>query len=154
MKKRHKYRAKPGWYDVDLQPCSRNDEGNYIIDPVTKKPRGSQYYLHSQLELKTARNLHLQKLSGNIQDWARNTETWDFNVCRKTPFRQNSTYTPDFWVKKNDDSTFYIECKGYNYPGSLVKIKRAVKYYPQKTLFVYTQTQQMSAKEYLCVWAA
>ena len=132
--KKHKYKAKPGWYDASLTPCDKKD---------------GVYYFHSQLEVRTAKELQLLKKAGKIIWWKHHPEIWDFNTRRDTPYRANSSYRPDFKVAETEFNMYWIEDKGYNYSGSLTKIKRACKLFPERKLLIKTTNNTYLAKDYL-----
>jgi len=141
-------------YVIDRLCTSCGDCVKACRQNAIKLNKNGKYYFHSKLELETARILYHTKSIylyfnyGSLISWTHHPEKWDFNTRREKPFRNYSTYTPDFEVKC-EHGTFWIECKGFNYPGSLTKIKRAVELFPERPLFVKTHNEIMTADEYL-----
>lgn len=118
----NKWGNRPGWHDAQLRPCG--------------KELGI-YYFKSQLEVRYASILIQLERMGNIKGWEYEPETWDFNTRAKKPFRAHSQYRPDFrvWDK---NGYHYVEATGPLYGGKLTKIKRAVKLFSERELFIYS----------------
>ena len=74
---------------------------------------------------------------------------WDFNERAKKPYKSNSQYTLDFEVTYLlTGKQHWVEVKGA--PQGLVKIRRALKHFPERELFVFTERYGMEpATDYL-----
>lgn len=138
---RHKYRAKPGWHDKDLNKCEVIEKG--------VKPEGAVYYFKSKLEVTFAKMLRFQVVKGYMQKWEYEPEKWDFNERAKKPFRNYSTFTPDFKLTFPNGTVDFWEITGMLYPGKISKLKRAHKLFPEKTLLVVTKDQTLPVADYL-----
>ena len=112
-----KYGNKPGWYDKDLNPVPK-EQGVIHLD--------------SRLEYQFARRRYMEGLKCE-----REPEKWTWT--------QEHSYKPDFRVTLANGTVRFVECKGYNYPGSLAKIRR----FKDKPLFIFTGAEVMTAKDYL-----
>lgn len=104
--------------------------------PETAVIGGKTCRFRSQLELKTARYLELLKKSGHIKDWFYEHTTFNF---------PDSRYLVDFDVRCNDDSFYYIECKGFLTADAKRKLKLIGKYYPQAVIdMVFLSKKEMN----------
>ena len=141
----HKLKAKwAGWYDGALNgPVSKDKL------PADHKKKGYRYF-RSGLEVEYARNLQIRLAAKDIKSWAFEPESWDFQAREKKVLRRNSLYTPDFMFVDSKGETYFVEAKGFNYSGSATKIRRALKYFPERKLLVYTKkTGTIAAQQYL-----
>lgn len=127
MTRPHKFKAQPGWHDENLKPCGKE---------------AGIYYFRSRLEVSYAGTLEIKRRAGLIDGWEYEPEKWDFNERVSQPFRMNSTFTPDFRIWKTDrdgrKNYHYVEVTGPLYSGKMVKIRRAIKLFPERELRVYT----------------
>ena len=139
--KHHKYRARPGWYSADLQPCAKDD---------------GVYYFKSALEVQFARRLELEKRAGDIIDWS--YEPVKITLRRKDGERY-CDYRPDFKIyvdkykiRPGDDYTdlaYFLECKGMLRPGDRRKLALAASQLSDP-LYVFTaRWGKLPAEEYL-----
>lgn len=143
FRRQGKYRAIRGWYDENLQP--------------TDKANG-RWYFRSLLEVSCARYLNMLIKSGEPIEWRYGrTEMlnghWNFNerIDKRfqKPYKSNSQYTLDFEViYPLTGKMYWIEVKGA--PQGLMKIKRALKHFPECELKVFTERYGMEpAADYL-----
>jgi hypothetical protein len=90
-------------------------------------------YYRSLWEANYARYLEWQKKHGYIKDWKHEPKIFWFLEIK----RGCRSYTPDFHVICNDESTYWVEVKGWKDSKSATKLKRFKKYYPEeKMLYV------------------
>lgn len=88
-----------------------------------------RYYMRSTWERNYARYLQFLQDQKIISFWYYEPQRFDFPVKRG-----NNSYLPDFKVINNDGTIEYHEVKGYMNQGSRTKMKRFMKYYPDKKL--------------------
>jgi len=120
----------------------------YTDDNLNIVPRGKHTItFDSKLEYQQALALEHGRKAGKITWWRRCTmqDAWDFS---RFGYRTATRYTPDF-VLEIDGKKIWIECKGYNYRGSLTKLRRAINHFPDRQLFVRTRTGLFTASEYI-----
>lgn len=125
--------VKPGYYDAELRPCTK---GNGV------------YYFQSKGDLECARGLELQRKAGLILKWEYQPAAWDFLKRADKILRAHTQYRPDFIVY-TDRKTYWIEVKGYLNARGRTVLKRAVKYYPEHELWVYSGDERLLAPRYL-----
>jgi len=139
FQKQGKYRAVRGWYDEQLQSTDQSH---------------GRWYFRSLLEVACAKYLNLLIKCKEPIRWSYGrTEMenghWDFNERSEKPHKTNSQYTLDFEVTNIlTDHRYWIEVKGA--PQGLTKIRRALKYFPERELRVFTARYGMEpAANYL-----
>lgn len=93
---------------------------------------GTKIYFRSLWESNYARWLNYQKINGMIKNWEHEPETFWFEEIK----RGVRSYLPDFKIINLDDTTHFVEVKGYYDAKSITKIKRFRKYYPQHKLIL------------------
>lgn len=126
---KHKYGAKPCYYDPELQPCEKGTPDAMYLNKI---------------ELEFAKRLALEIRAGTTHSWRRlgPKDSWDFNLRAKKTFWANSRAAWDFYIEPETRESYkrpyWVECKGYFKPEDLVKLKRALKLYPERPLCVYT----------------
>jgi len=76
--------------------------------------------------------LQIKKQGGLIKDWEYEPQTFWFEKIR----RGVRSYKPDFKLYHNDNSTSWVEVKGYMDAKSKTKLKRFKKYYPEEKIEV------------------
>lgn len=84
------------------------------------------------MELQYARNLEYLKKAGKIKDFEHEPRVFWFLEIK----RGIRCYLPDFRVDNLDNTSHWVEVKGYMDSKSNTKIKRFRKYYPEERLVV------------------
>jgi hypothetical protein len=145
--KQHKYKARGGWYTRDLHgPITDRDSPYYFGN------RDELIHFDSELEVKFAKQLQLRERAGDIIGWKRNYEPWDFNERSTKLFRANSRIKPDFvyWERKQlQVLPVWVEVKGMPRKESLTQIRRAIKFFPERKLLIYTKEGIFDAEHYI-----
>jgi len=106
-------------------PYSRGKRGVVEID-------GRSIFMRSSWEANIASYLQFLKENREIQEWEYEPETFWFEKIK----RGVRSYLPDFKITKPDNSTYFIEVKGWMDARSKTKINRMRIYYPKITLEV------------------
>ncbi len=83
-------------------------------------------FFRSKMEANYARYLNLIKSQGSIVNWEYEPRTFWFERIK----RGVRSYTPDFLITLPDNSTYFVEVKGYMDAKSKTKLKRMGIYYP------------------------
>ena len=87
--------------------------------PVDATVDGKLVHFKSKLEYRWAQHLDFLKVAGEIQDWF-----YEFHTFRDFPEDQPvKEYTPDFLIRKNDNTFEYHETKGMLSAFDLKKFK-------------------------------
>ena len=97
-----------------------------------KEIAGRRIFFRSRWEYIYGAYLEFLKKNGAILEWEHEPKTFWFEGIK----RGCVSYKPDFLVTNDDESTEWIEVKGYYDAKSLTKIKRFRKYFPQEKLTV------------------
>jgi len=134
---KHKFNARAGWYTADLR------------GPFPKNSQPGLIHFDSKLEVIYARQLELLTISNGILGWQRSYENWDFNERAPKPYRANSQIKPDFKYWESDGTPVWVEVKGYARKESLTQIRRAIKYFPERKLLIYTSNGTHTPENYL-----
>lgn len=87
-------------------------------------------YFRSRWEANYARYLEFLKVHGEIKEWDHECEVFWFDGIK----RGCISYLPDFKVTNKDDSSFFVEVKGWMDDRSKTKINRMRIYHPQIVL--------------------
>ena len=99
---------------------------------------------HSKFELFVAVYYELLKKSGYIKDWQYEPRKFLFygsDIPKRFKGKESGVrnYTPDFLITNPDESTYWVETKGYMDSRSFTKISCFFKYYPDETIKVLMQ---------------
>lgn len=103
---------------------------------------GHRHYMRSSWERNYARYLEFLKANKEIKAWDYEPQRFDFPVKRG-----NNSYLPDFRIIEKDGSETWVEVKGYMNQGSRTKMKRFMKYYPDKKLVLIDAKQYAEIKK-------
>jgi len=82
----------------------RRKYGNVLVDAVVN---GVMCHFKSKLEYRWAQYLDFLKTAGEIKDFGYEWHTFRFDNADKL-----KVWTPDFWLRNNDNSFEYHETKG------------------------------------------
>lgn len=93
---------------------------------------GKRKYFRSRWEANYARYLEFLKVHGEIKEWEHESEVFWFEGIK----RGCMSYLPDFKVTNNDDSTYFVEVKGWMDDRSKTKINRMRIYHPNVKLLL------------------
>ena len=86
--------------------------------PVHAQVGERTYHFKSKLKYRWAQHLEVLRLGGLIKDWFYEFHTFYFDEGKP------KEYTPDFFVRNNDNSFEYYETKGWVQKFDLDKLKR------------------------------
>ena len=104
---------------------------------------GKEMYARSGWEANIATYFEFLKQKGEIKEWEHEPYCfWFENIKRGV-----RSYLPDFKITKNDDTTYFVEVKGYLDARSAVKIKRMAKYYPAVRLELIDKKRYASIRK-------
>lgn len=88
---------------------------------------GKTFFARSSWEANIAAYFQFLKERKEIRDWEHEPETfWFLNIKRGV-----RSYKPDFKITNKDNSTHFVEVKGWMDNKSKTKLKRMAKYYPE-----------------------
>lgn len=96
--------------------CFRPKYGN---EPVEAIVDGQRIQFRSKLEYRWGQYLDFLKSVGEIKDWFFEFHKFEFHNREKPPYE----YTPDFLVRRNDNTFEYYETKGLLLKYDLTKYK-------------------------------
>ena len=119
---------------------------NYNNQRSTCEIGGKVCNFRSKIEKKVAEYLELLKQAGHIKNWWYEQTTFHF---------PDDNWLIDFDVRENDDTFWYIECKGQFEARDRKKLKLLDKYRPEvKLLYVFWRKQHiekmgLAARKYL-----
>lgn len=130
--KQTRFRARAGWYNAKIDPCSKAD---------------GKYYFRSKLEAVFARYLNMGIKAGDITSWEHEPET--FMLTDKKGF--NTRYKPDFkMIMVEPKQDYYVEVKGFLRPdGDRKKLKMASFQLPAPLKVFTKDCQLMPVEDYL-----
>jgi hypothetical protein len=100
------------------------------------------FFARSRWEANIGAYLQFLKEKNEIKDWEHEPKTFWFLEIK----RGVRSYLPDFFITNNDDSTYYIEVKGYMDAKSKTKLKRMAKYYPDVKVDVIEEKRYNAIK--------
>lgn len=93
---------------------------------------GRKIFFRSRAEANYARYLQWLKGLNEIDDWEHEPKKFWFERIKSG----TRSYKPDFYVKRLDNSHYWVEVKGYMDAKSFTKLKRFKKYYPKEELLL------------------
>lgn len=126
---------------VNLMKNGRTNLG-YSRARRGKRDGLGDYFFRSGWEANFARYLNFLVSQKQIQKWEYETETFWFEAIR----RGVRSYTPDFKVWRPDDSTYFIEVKGWMDKKSATKLKRMKIYHPKVEIELVDEKRYMGIK--------
>lgn len=97
---------------------------------------GGQFF-RSRWEANYARVLEWKKAQGLIKGWEYEAETFWFEKIK----RGVRSYKPDFKITRLDDSTFFVEVKGWMDAKSKTKLARMKRYHPNIDLHLVGENE-------------
>jgi len=100
------------------------------------------FFARSRWEANIGAYLQFLKEKNEIKDWEHEPKTFWFLEIK----RGVRSYLPDFFITNNDDSTYFIEVKGYMDAKSKTKLKRMAKYYPDVRVDVIEEKRYNAIK--------
>ena len=86
--------------------------------------------VRSRWEANVARYLNWLQAKGEIKKWLYEPQRWFFPEIKSGV----TSYLPDFWIENPDDTTYWLEVKGWWDARSKTAVKRFRKYYPEEEL--------------------
>lgn len=85
------------------------------------------FFARSSWEANIACYFEFLKSKNEIKNWVHEPETFWFNDIK----RGVRSYKPDFLITRNDNTSYYVEVKGYMDSKSKTKLDRMNRYYPK-----------------------
>ena len=125
-----------------------NPGAKYASNPYSRTKSGKRedlggLFFRSAWEANYARYLNFLIERGQIQKWEFEPETFWFEKIK----RGVRSYMPDFKIYRLDETSYFVEVKGWMDDKSKTKIKRMAIYHPKIELIVFDKTDYAKLKK-------